>query len=395
MTALRRQLERWIDETLDGITRAPMMYGGPEAIELQALLLLQLRAFVAHPNAVVPEARGVFDAWAGEVRRRHPGHGPVLLHAVLAAGGHDEAEQAAELARQLAVFREAMVRDLQPENPFSVHDLALAVRMRKGRPLLPTARIGALYGLVGQVLRSVARQGARRGRLPRELESAITVRPAAGFEIVPENGIGAQVILPMVWPRSQQVALPGAQTADDVVREAFKRFVSVATWASEREPIERLVQAVPESAARTRMALDLMRLLPPMHGDIEAVEIGGRVIERDLPVSLHPEARERLVEVIERDLRPTPFDGTGTLRMLDLDEGRLRLRQEGGGTGHSLEVWLTSAEATEDAAALLGKEVRVEGKKFVRFGGSAFVVAARVEAQGDDDPTEGELEGAR
>lgn len=384
MTHLRAAVDGWIDETLDSMLKRPRMYGSAESVELQALLLLDLRAFIARPDAMERAPGGVFDAWLASFQRRHPGFTNVLPSAALGSIHEgDEAAQFHALTEALDAFRRDLVADLAPDNPFAQHDLALAVRMQKGKRLPPAARIGSFYSLVGQVMRSVVRRGGARGKLPREYEDAIAVFPAGGFEVVPENGIGAQIVMPFDWPQSTQPALPGVPSPETVVREAFGRFVSVAAWASEEEPMQRLVQAVSDAPTRTRLALDAMRLLPA--GDIEAVEIGGRAIVRELPVSLRPQARKKLLAVVAHEQKGEPFSALGTLRMVDLDEGRLRLRSNDGGRNNLIDVWLTDAEKTAHAATLLGVEVRLEGERFTRATGRPFVVASSLVARDVDD----------
>lgn len=387
MTSLRTAVERWVDTTLDSMLKRPRMYGSTESVELQALLLLDLRAFIAHPEAEEKTPGRVFEAWLAAFGRRYPQVGASLPSGALQTlHAHDEAAQFRALTEALDEFRRALVAELAPDNPFAQHDLALAVRMQKGKRLPPASRIGAFYSLVGQVMRSVVRRGGTRGKLPREYEEAIAVFPAGGFEIVPENGIGAQIVMPFDWPQGAQTSLPSVPSPEVVVRDAFGRFVSVAAWASDDEPMQRLVQAVADAPTRTRMALDAMRLLPPMGGDIEAVEIGGRSIHRELPVSLRPQARERLLDVVAYEQKAEPFDAVGTLRMVDLDEGRLRLRAvDAAGRGGSVEVWLTGTEMTAQAATPLGGEVRVTGQRFVRATGRPFVVAKTLQGRDDDE----------
>lgn len=385
MNALRTRLERWTDSVLDGIRACPAMYGAPDAVEAQALLLLVVREIVANPGAHSEPSRPVLRAWQAHVRDAYGEVGASSLsRALVTRHGEDVDAQFRDLISVLDPFvRERLVR-LAPESPFVSNDLALVVRMVRNRPLPTAARVGALLGLVGQVMRSVVRQDGRRGRLRREVEEATTIRPAGSVEIVPANGIGAQIVIPLSWPQGNQPVLPEFPDVGANVRETFDRFISVTAWASSRdEPLQRLLSAVPDASVRTRMALDAVRLVPPPSGAIEAIEIGGRAINRLVPVSLHSGARERLVDAISDEQAPEAFDDAGVMRMIDLDDGRLRLKPRDG--KQSVEVWLPNVAVAEDVAALLGREVRVVGKRFTRPNGKPFVVADRIEPQDEDE----------
>ncbi len=391
MKPLRQQIESRIDEVLDGMLVAPEMYGPPDGVELQALLLLELRAFVARPELERAHPRRVFEAWLRHFRNRYPGANNTLLATVLLRLHPDDAErQYEDLKALLSDFRAQLVGALPQDNPFATYDLALAIRMKRGKALPAVAKVGALYGLVGQVMRSVVRRdGGGRGKLSREYEDAIAVRPAGGFEVVPENGVGAQIVMPFSWPTSAQGTLVAGDSPDDTVRRTFARFVDVAAWASDGdEPVDSLIQVVSENSVRTRMVLDAMRLLPSATGDIEAMELGGRAIQRALPVKLRAGAQQRLLGVLQHDEKSEAFNGSGTLRMVDLDEGRLRLRMTEGDRRPSIEVWLTAGSAVEGLSAMLGHEVAIEGTRFDGLRRPPFVVATQVkllDAEADAD----------
>lgn len=382
MIPLRRQIEARIDEVLNGLLDVPQMYGPPDGVELQALLLLELRAFVARPEAESRHPRRVFEAWLRHARTRRPEIGNSLLAmALMRLRSEDVEGQYSELTAALTDFRRELIGELPPDNPFATYDLALAVRMKKGKALPPAAKVGALYGLVGQVMRSVVRpKSGGRGKLSRDHEDAIAIRPAGGFEIVPENGVGAQIVMPFAWPTSAQGQLIANESAEDTVRRTFARFVDVAAWASDGvEPVESLIQqVVSEQATRTRMVLDAMRLVPSVTGDIEALELGGRAIQRELPVKLRAQAQDRLLGVLRHQQTPIAFSATGTLRMVDLDEGRVRLRMVEGEKKSSIEVWLSSGSAFDGLSAMLGRDVAIEGTRFPGERRAPFVVATRV-----------------
>ncbi len=384
MNPLRTRLERWSDGVLDGIRKCPAMYGQPDAVEAQALLLVIVRELIATPAKPGEIERATLRAWRSHVQRSlGVDRADTLARCLEERHPNEPDAQFRTLLEVLDPFVRERLGALSPTSPFASNDLALVVRLHKNRPLPTAARVGALLGLVGQVLRSVVRQDARRGRLRREVEDAITIRPAGSVEIIPENGIGAQIVMPLSWPQPSQTTLPEVDDVGRRVRETFDRFVSVTAWAaSNGDPLERLVEAVPDPAARTRMALDAVRLVPPASGAIEAIEIGGREIQRYVPVSLRSDARGRLVDALRQVQPPTSFDAVGAMRMIDLDDGRLRLRTRD--SAESIEVWLPDVGAAEDVATLLGREVRVVGQRFSRPTGSAFVVADAIEPREDD-----------
>lgn len=378
MNPLRTRIERWSDGVLDGIRQCPAMYGPVDSVEAQALLLVVVREIIAAPAARGDVERSILRAWRAHVQRSlGVDRADTLARCLEERHPHDPDAQFRALIEVLDPFVRERLGALAPSSPFASNDLALVARLHKRRPLPTAARVGALLGLVGQVLRSVVRQDARRGRLRREVEDAITIRPAGSVEIIPENGIGAQIVIPLAWPPPAQTSLPEVDDVGRRVREAFDRFVNVTAWAaSNADPLERLVEAIPDPAARTRMALDAVRLVPSAAGAIEAIEIGGREIQRFVPVSLRSEARGRLVDALRQVQAPTEFDAIGAMRMIDLDDGRLRLRIRD--SVETTEVWLPDMGAAENVATLLGRDVRVVGQRFSRPTGSSFVVAESV-----------------
>jgi hypothetical protein len=167
------------------------------------------------------------------------------------------------------------------------------------------------------------------------------------------------------------------------VRNAFAHFLTVAEWAAAKdEPFDELAHALPDAAARTRFALEAMRLVPRQDTTIEAVDIGGRAIMRTKPVTLSPAVHSRLLTVVESGRTAQPFDGTGVLRAADLDFGKFRLRI---GEKASRVVWLQDAELTERAAAVLGRQVRVVGQEYTQPSRVPFVVASGLEPLEMDD----------
>lgn len=65
-------LVRWVDQRLAHILAAPPMCGSPEAVELQVLQLMEVRALALRPNQELKNPRGVFDAYLSYLSRRFP-----------------------------------------------------------------------------------------------------------------------------------------------------------------------------------------------------------------------------------------------------------------------------------------------------------------------------------
>lgn len=75
MSAFHDAVLRWANERLDALLAAPPMWGSNEAVEMQALLLLELRALTLRPD----ESDAVFERYAAFLRRRFPGATPAPL----------------------------------------------------------------------------------------------------------------------------------------------------------------------------------------------------------------------------------------------------------------------------------------------------------------------------
>ena len=68
----------FIESRLQDISRAPKMWGSPEAIEFQVLLLLELEDALAGGT----DPRVVLDGWYEVLRARFPGQPPAYGHQI-------------------------------------------------------------------------------------------------------------------------------------------------------------------------------------------------------------------------------------------------------------------------------------------------------------------------
>jgi hypothetical protein len=108
MRPLSETMVEYIDGKLDAILRAPPMWGSDEAVELQVLQLLEMRALAIRPEVVKARRRPILDPYVGFLRRKFPEAPTMNLAALLEQGG-----RRGELAAILGEFRNEMVAAIE------------------------------------------------------------------------------------------------------------------------------------------------------------------------------------------------------------------------------------------------------------------------------------------
>ena len=130
MTGLRHRLLSFVDSRLDRLFTRPRMWGSNEAVEFQALLLIELRALVLRPEE---DQRRLFTLLQGAYHRfieeKCPGESPQFL-ASLAPGN---------LVPLLQEFRNTWEPATTGDNPFETYDLVLQLNLRSGVDSPPTS----------------------------------------------------------------------------------------------------------------------------------------------------------------------------------------------------------------------------------------------------------------
>jgi hypothetical protein len=98
MNAAQASASDWIDQRANEILAAPAMWGSAEAVEMQILLLLELRWFMTQEEPLRRDARHVFGRYIRFLAGRFPGvkAKPLYQHV---AGDYDR------LVDELVVFR--------------------------------------------------------------------------------------------------------------------------------------------------------------------------------------------------------------------------------------------------------------------------------------------------
>ncbi len=355
MSDLRTTITRWCDERRVEMLAAPRMWGSREAVELQLLLLQELRSLAINPELQLGDPRRVLDLYVELVARRFPSEPRRPLFEI---ADLSDTDFKSELSR---VHAELSAR-MRPENPFDHCDLAVDLIFSE----VPTmSAITGFYESFRRATRAVARGGI--GRRSKVVEHA-TDYELSETVVSPPNGVDGHVLLKLSLHKGQS-----DYVAEDAARGALTSMLTLAEWADSGQPPSAL--AFDDAERRTFASLQALRLLP--RKPIKKAAIGGRFLGRSAPVMLRTDQYPRLLEVVHQDMVPKVYDQTDQVRAIDLDRGFIRH-----GRGR-IVCWLSAdlmARVSE-----LGVPARVMGELYEPVGATAFVLVSDIEAAESSD----------
>jgi hypothetical protein len=306
-----------IDDSISLLSKAPLMWGSPESMELQVLLLLELRAMAARPSVLFGRREsGLRAAYAAFVRKQIGDEGANSL--LSASLGNRAAERLHALLTEFsAQFDTWLSRD-----PMIGDDLVLEIEGAPGEPL-PFSAVCRYYEHFQKGLQSLARQqGKAEGLAP--LASARASEYATPSLSVSASPDGARVVrLTMSQPHHGQVGLlDRLDESERVVRGAVGMAARVVRWAGEGAHKDGASLIASTSAEREETVFQAMKMLPG--GGIVSVRLGGRLLDGE--VELRPQHADPLMSAIEREHVAIDCDREGRVRALDLDQAWFRLR---------------------------------------------------------------------
>lgn len=356
-TSFHDWLITWVDDRCDEMLRAPRMWGSQEAVELQSLLLIELKTFARQPSFSSEDPRYVLEAYASFLRRRFPRTSASPLHKLL----HDKPE--AEFVDVLQDFRELMNRAVLDENPFEHNELAIDLTFVHDRTPTVTA-VTSYYEEFRRATRAIVSSG-KGGRPTKSVEQA-TDFSIEDIRVTPKNGRPASAMLVLGPPGVGQQDFETAR----VVREGLANLLTIAEWAGSDAELSSL--AMDSVEERTRTAVQALRVVP--RRAIQSVRIGGKLIGRAKPIELQAEQEMRFVEVIGAGAAPEDFDVKDEVRAIDLDRGFLRLGKKSKITCYVRPDQLASL-------AEVGVPARVIGKRYRPPTGASFVLVDRLEPE--------------
>lgn len=246
MGDLTGALVRHIDTRLDTMERAPNTWGSSESMDLQALLLLELRTFVLRRRTYENDPYEARDAYIGYVREHFPEAPASFLSSLVP---HED------LPRTIGEMRCDVVSVLGAEDPFEVAPIVLEIRFVKGSGA-PFSAACRTFCRFERALRAVARAKGRKGAGAVIRLSTPEIRPLDG------GAAGVQMIVDTL----------AAGSAEEPARAALDSALELLCWwsgARDDEPAW-----MPRAgASRDELLKYIGRLLP--RGPIASVRIGG------------------------------------------------------------------------------------------------------------------------
>lgn len=351
MSGLGEAIPTWADARIDEILAAPRMWGSDEAVEMQVLQLLEMRALAIRPAQELANPRRVIDSYLAFLRQRFPNLPAAPLHQLAPS----------ELGSVLREFRTTLAQTILVENPFEHSELAIKLTFDVGRRPSTSAFTG-YYEDFRRAARAAVRIGDKSvGRARKDIESATDFSLEDAI-VTPPNGAPGAVLLrlgPGIGQKNWE--------ADQRVRDALSTLMTLAEWASTEAAVSEL--RLDDVQQRTRSAVQALRLLP--RRGIKTVAVGGKLVSRSKPVEILARHEKRFLEVVGAEATPEAFDESDEIRAIDLDRGLLVL-------GRPRVPCFVRPEILEQVVEV-GVKARVVGERYRPLSGRAFVLADSVE----------------
>lgn len=364
MKPLRDTIVTWADQRIADMLAAPRMWGSDEAIEMQTILLLELRALATRPEPELANPRRILDAYAAYLQKSFPDRPHRPLFQLIQTD-----DLGLSLARELQKIVDIFRLNMLEENPFQHSDVAIRLTFEPGKKPT-TSAFTSYYEEFRRAARAVARpRDKATGRVAKGIEVA-TDFALDDVRVTPRNGAPAEVLLLLDAGLGQ-----GDLVAEEQVRDALTSLVAMGEWASSSTDVTEV--PVDDVEQRTRVAVQALRILP--RRGIATADIGGRLIGRSRPVAFRAEHERRLVDVIGSTTKSEPFETQDEIRGIDLDRGLVIL-----GKKERLTCYVRREQL--GSVALVGVQAHVRGSLFRPLTGRPFALAEAIDFS--DSPEE-------
>lgn len=156
--------------------------------------------------------------------------------------------------------------------------------------------------------------------------------------------------------------------AGQAVRDAIGEYVRAALWVASDAGEQELARDIGDARMRQLLLTELARLVPRERGQIEQVEISGRLVQAQNPfaevVTLSRHSRDRINAALDRIPETRVETHVGDLREIDLDKCTFVLRNAGEQAAEFVQVDCEFGEELLEAAKdALDKRVQVTGTR--------------------------------
>lgn len=334
-----------------------------EAVELQVLTLLQVRAFAVDSQRELLEPRRVLNRYVEILGERF---GVWPARPVYEVFGEDESKFVEVLALLSDALRDHLESPVDDFFARSYLGIELGLRPEKS---LTAQTVTSFYETFRHATRSLARYGTgRTGRVEKSIESETDFELEA-IDITPRNGVPARARIVLGAPYGQRDHVSGER-----VQRALGQMLDLSARAdtgasAEVEGFGREMEA----NARTRAFVQTLRILP--RGRIAEIKIGGKLVARPVPVRLRECHQSLLVSAMSRDLEPSRYEHTAKIRAIDLDKGSFSHGNERSGR---VQCFVHS-DRVQEQLSRVGVLARVVGMRYRPREGSSFVMAESLE----------------
>ena len=164
--------------------------------------------------------------------------------------------------------------------------------------------------------------------------------------------------------------------ASRATHEALNDYLKVAAWAGSEGDDEALANLIPDARRRAVLLAGIARLAPRERGQIDEVELSGRLMSAvghvGHVVTLSRPSHERINRAIDHATAEKVETHVGDLREIDLDEFCFSLRNvDGADRDRSPVRCYFPEEMLEAAKDALDKRIRVTGSRPVKEGRKA------------------------
>lgn len=358
MSALRDTILHWIDKRTSEMLAAPRAWGSDEAIEMQALLLLQFRALTLRPDFDNGDPSSLVDSYLEYLTRAYPEHPRLPLHQIV-----ETDPLGLNIANELRKIIQTFTRSMLEENPFQHNDLAIRLVFERGKAPT-TAAFTGYYEEFRRAARAVARRVDKAvGRAPKRIEEA-TDFTLSDVRVTPKNGAPAEALLLLgAGVRSES----RDWVAEHAVRDAIVELVTIGEWAASEADVSAL--PVDDVEQRSRTTVQAMRIVP-RRGIVKA-EIGGALIGRTKPVEFKPEHERRFLAVLGSAAPSEVYDKTEEIRGIDLDRGLVIVNRK-----MRLPCYVRPEHLQE--VTEVGIQAHVQGTLYKPLAGRPFVIVSHI-----------------